>query len=72
MQMAHTRAVNFYSKVADWMSHTSDAPIFHPTQEEWEKPMAFMRSIRPQAERHGGLLLTTGKSLRVRSVTQPA
>ena len=58
LQSAHTQAAMFHANVADWMIKTSEAPTFHPTQEEWENPMAFIRSIRPKAELAGERLRT--------------
>ena len=72
LQKVHARAAEFYSEVANWMSQTSDAPVFHPTQEEWEKPMAFIRSIRPQAERYGRLSFATDELSPFRSVALAA
>ena len=72
LQSAHTTAATMHASVAGWMAKTSDAPIFHPTQEEWENPMAFIRSIRPQAELAGERLRTLRMTWQVRSVTLPA
>ncbi len=72
LQSAHTNAVMMHASVADWMGRTADAPIFHPTQEEWENPMAFIRSIRPRAELHGERLRTFARACDVRSAALPA
>lgn len=30
-----------------------EAPVFHPSEEEWKRPIRYIQSIRPQAERAG-------------------
>ena len=32
-----------------------EAPIFHPTEEEWQNPIKYIQSIRPEAEKAGTL-----------------
>lgn len=36
-----------------WMACTKQAPVLHPTEEEFKDPMAYFRSIREEVEAHG-------------------
>ncbi len=38
-----------------WLDAIHDAPVYHPTEEQFLDPLAFIASIQPEASRFGEL-----------------
>jgi len=73
LQSAINKAAEFHVSVAKWMGRMPEAPVFHPTPEEWKKPMAYIRKIRPEAEPFGKIRIIVVKQLysRLAAVLKP-
>lgn len=45
--------VDFHKQQAAWMDRLPEAPTFRPTREQFEDPLAYIRSIQQEAAAHG-------------------
>ena len=36
-----------------WMARVPEAPTYRPTAEQWQDPLAYIRSIQPEAAQYG-------------------
>lgn len=45
--------VDFHKRQAAWMERLPEAPTFRPTREQFEDPLAYIRSIQQEAAAHG-------------------
>jgi jmjN domain len=45
--------VDFHQQQAAWMDRMPEAPTFFPTREQFEDPLAYIRSIQQEAAQYG-------------------
>ena len=48
--------VDFHKQQAAWMDRMPEAPTFFPTREQFEDPLAYIRSIQQEAAQYGAEL----------------
>ena len=48
--------MSFHSNGGEWVYRVPDAPVFHPTEEEFKDPMRYIQSIQSEASRWGEFL----------------
>ena len=48
-----TEMVDFHQQQAAWMDRMPEAPTFFPTREQFEDPLAYIRSIQQEAAQFG-------------------
>ena len=58
--------MGFHGNGGEWVYRVPDAPVFHPTEEEFKDPMRYIQSIQSEASRWGEFLqLCSGNILQV-------
>lgn len=45
--------VDFHEQQAAWMDRLPEAPTFRPTREQFQDPLAYIRSIQQEAAQFG-------------------
>lgn len=45
--------VDFHQQQAAWMDRMPEAPTFFPTREQFQDPLAYIRSIQQEAAQYG-------------------
>ena len=47
--------LQYQQKQGHWLAQLEAGPVFHPTLEEFQDPIAYIRSIQTEGSKHGAL-----------------
>jgi hypothetical protein len=52
-----TNAMSAVEEHGPWLREIPSVPVYSPTAEEWQDPIAYIRSIQPEAGKFGGCIV---------------